>query len=79
MFLNARRFLRGAMESVLAQTLTVWELIMVNDGSCDESARIAASFVERHPGRMCLLQHPGGENRGIAASRNLGMAHARDA
>lgn len=78
-FLNAGRFIREAIESVLAQTLSEWELILVNDGSSDESAAIAASFAERHGDRIFLLQHSGGENRGIGASRNLGMANARGA
>ena len=48
-----------------------------DDGSEDSSVRIALDYVERHEGTVRLLRHPGGENRGTSASRNLGLKHAR--
>ena len=73
-FLNAERFIEEAIDSVLAQTLQDWELILVDDGSSDTSAAIAHTYATQIPARIRVLQHPGGGNRGIAASRNLGMA-----
>jgi glycosyltransferase involved in cell wall biosynthesis len=40
-FLNAERFLREAIDSVLAQTWTDFELVLVDDGSTDSSGAIA--------------------------------------
>lgn len=76
-FLNAERFLGEAVESVLGQTLDDWELLLVDDGSTDASASIASRYASRNPRRIRLLSHPGRENRGIAASRNLGFREAR--
>jgi len=76
-FLNADRFIREAIDSVVAQTYQNWELILVNDGSSDASASIALSYAEKAPGTIQCVSHPRGENRGISASRNLGIRHAR--
>jgi glycosyltransferase involved in cell wall biosynthesis len=76
-FLNAERFLEEAIESVYAQTYTQWELLLVDDGSTDSSTEIARRYARRDPGRVSYLTHPGQENRGMSASRNLGARHAR--
>jgi len=76
-FRDAERFLEEAIASVLAQTYPDWELLMVDDGSVDDSTMVARRMAERHPGQMRYLQHPGGGNRGMSASRNLGIRHAR--
>lgn len=75
-FLNEERFLREAIESVLAQDYPHWELLLVDDGSTDASPDIAQAFVHEH---SCIryLAHTGKGNRGMSASRNLGLAHAR--
>jgi len=74
---NAERFIAEAIDSVLAQTYNSWELLLVDDASPDESGRIARQYAERHPDRIKVLTHPGGVNRGAAASRNLGIAAVR--
>jgi glycosyltransferase involved in cell wall biosynthesis len=76
-FLDAERFLAEALESVLAQTLQDFELLLVDDGSSDGSTAIARGFAERLGTRGHYLEHPGHANRGMSASRNLGMRHAR--
>jgi glycosyltransferase involved in cell wall biosynthesis len=76
-FLNEERFLAEAIGSVLAQDHESWELLLVDDGSTDGSAAIARAHVARHPDRIRYLQHAGGANLGMSASRNLGLAHAR--
>lgn len=43
-FLNAENYLKMAIASVFAQTLTNWHLILMDDGSTDDSLRIAQSF-----------------------------------
>lgn len=76
-FLDAERFLAEAVDSVLAQTYRDWELILVDDGSMDESTEIARSYASRYPHRIRYVEHPGHENRGMSASRNLGIRAAR--
>jgi glycosyltransferase involved in cell wall biosynthesis len=76
-FLNAERFLAEAIESVLAQTYGRWELLLVDDGSTDRSTEIARRYAAAHPDRIRYLEHAGHENRGMSASRNLGLRHAR--
>lgn len=76
-FLNAGRFLGESIESVLSQTYSDIELLLVDDGSDDGSVAIARRYAEAFPDRVRLLQHPGGVNRGMSASRNLGAMSAR--
>ena len=76
-FLDAKPFLAEALESVLAQTFQDFELLLVDDGSTDGSTAIARRFAERLGERGHHLEHPGHANRGMSASRNLGIRHAR--
>jgi len=75
-FRNAEQFLAEAAQSVLHQTYERWELLLVDDGSTDGSSRIAGEL-SGHDTRISCLAHPGGANRGPAASRNVGIAAAR--
>lgn len=74
-FLNEERFLAEAIESVRRQTFDDWELILVDDGSTDGSSEIARQAAEGCP-RTRLVHHPGRANRGMSASRNLGVSVA---
>jgi len=76
-FLNGERFLEEAIESVLAQTYTSWELLLVDDGSTEASTKIAYGYAAKFPEKVCYLEHPGHENRGMSASRNLGIAKSK--
>src|SRR5262245_53954433 len=76
-FLNAESFLQEAIESVFAQTCESWELLLVDDGSTDDSTRIARQCAELNSSKVRYLEHFGHLNRGISASRNVGIAHAR--
>lgn len=76
-FLNAEKFLREAVESVLAQTFGDWELLLVDDGSTDGSSAMARRLAEHDPHRTRYFEHEGHRNRGMSASRNLGMQFAR--
>ena len=66
-------FLSAAIESVLAQSHPAFEIIVVDDGSPDETGRIAAAYAARDPRVRCLTQ----PNRGLASARNAGLAAAR--
>jgi glycosyltransferase involved in cell wall biosynthesis len=76
-FFNEERFLAEAVESVLAQDFAGRELLLVDDGSSDASTRIAQDYALRHPGKVRYLEHAGHANRGMSATRNLGLSQAR--
>jgi len=75
-FLNEARFITEAIDSVVAQTFSNWELLLVDDGSTDESATIARSYAARFPDRVRYIEHEGHANKGMSASRNLGIQQA---
>jgi glycosyltransferase involved in cell wall biosynthesis len=70
---HAVRFLPAAIESILAQTFTDFELIAIDDGTSDGSAEVLAAFAARDSRIRVVRQ----ENRGIVASLNRGLELAR--
>lgn len=76
-FLNEERFLAEAIESVISQEYTNWELILIDDGSSDKSTEIALKYANDHKENIFYLEHEGHANRSTAASRNLGISKAR--
>ncbi|MGA0103729.1 MAG: glycosyltransferase family 2 protein [Steroidobacteraceae bacterium] len=76
-FRDAAAYINEAVESVRLQTLSDWELILVDDGSTDGSTALAVQWVEREPARIRYLHHEGHANLGMSASRNAGVAGAR--
>jgi len=73
---NHARYLRQTLESVLGQTLSDLELIVVDDGSSDGSWEILQEYAA-HDKRLQVHSHPGRSNRGVSATVNLGLAKAR--
>ena len=78
-FYNGKRFLGEAIDSVLAQTYSSWELLLVDDGSTDGASEIAREYAARDPGRIRYFEHSGHRNRGMSASRNVGLQNSRGA
>lgn len=76
-FRDAGTRLAQAIASVRSQTLSDWELLLVDDGSRDDSAAIAREQAALDPERIRYCTHPGAANLGMSASRNLGLATAR--
>lgn len=70
-FYNARDYLKLSIESVLEQTYKDFELILINDGSSDDSLAIAESFADH---RIRIINSP--LNKGIVASLNIGLEQA---
>ena len=76
-FFNAEPYLAEAIESVLAQNFRNFELILVDDGSTDGSTAIALAYADRYQHQIRYLEHRGHVNRGMSASRNVGVSAAR--
>ena len=75
--LNMRRFLADAVESVYAQTLPDWELILADDGSDDGSAELELDYASRDPARIRVLAAQDSDIHGASATRNRGLKIAR--
>ena len=70
---NGERYVKETIESVLAQTYTDWEMLVIDDGSQDQSAAIIQSYADKDP-RIQLISQ---ENAGSSAARNNGIRRAR--
>lgn len=66
---NAEQYIGQAIESVLAQNYTHWELVVVNDGSLDQTAEIATRYSDP---RIKVIHQA---NAGEAAARNTALEH----
>lgn len=69
---NTEAYIDEAIRSVLAQTLTDWELILVNDGSTDNSLSILRAYAQSDA-RIVLIDQA---NAGLSATRNQAVARA---
>jgi teichuronic acid biosynthesis glycosyltransferase TuaG len=71
---NAARFLEESLRSAQQQTFPNWEMLVVDDGSTDDTPEIVRRWAEADP-RFRLLAGAG--NRGPAAARNVALESAR--
>lgn len=70
---NAEKYLRRCIDSVLAQTYTNFELLLINDGSKDKSGKICDEYASRDS-RIRVFHK---ENAGVSRARNLGLDNAK--
>jgi len=70
---NAAHYLNACMDSLLAQTEKELQIILVDDGSTDESLSLAKTYKDRDP-RVEVYSQP---HAGQSAARNEGMRHAK--
>jgi glycosyltransferase involved in cell wall biosynthesis len=68
---NQAHFLNDAIESVLTQTYSRFEIVVVDDGSTDNAAEVVA----RYPGVRYMRQ----DNQGLSAARNTGLRESNGA
>ena len=68
---NSEVYIRESIDSVLAQSFTDFELIVVDDGSTDTTAAIVESYADN---RIRLIRQP---NQGVSVARNTGIEAAR--
>ena len=71
---NYARFIGETIESVMKQTYTDHELIIVDDGSTDNSIEVISSYEARYPGRIRLVKKANG---GLPSARNAALALCR--
>lgn len=70
---NAEDYLRKSIESILHQTYPVWELILIDNGSEDDSFKICQEYAKKEERIQVLHQY---QNKGVSAARNLGLEKA---
>ncbi|CAM5324470.1 hypothetical protein GCM10010329_39110 [Streptomyces spiroverticillatus] len=68
---NVETYLPACLDSLAAQTFTDIEVLVVDDGSPDDSGRIAAEYAARDPRFKVIVK----ENAGLGAARNTGLEH----
>ena len=73
---NYEEYIKETIESVINQTFSDWEMIIVDDGSKDNSVEVIKSYCEKDE-RIKLLQHENGENKGLVETIRLGVKEAK--
>jgi teichuronic acid biosynthesis glycosyltransferase TuaG len=69
---NAEKYIAASIESVLAQTFSDWELIVVDDGSTDSTATVVQEFATSDPRVRYIFQ----ENGRLGKARNTGISNS---
>ena len=72
---NYEDYIRETLESLVNQTYKNFEVIVVDDGSSDNSVKVIREYEEKYP-CVHLYQHPNGENRGLPETVLLGLTKA---
>lgn len=70
---NTRQYLSDCIESILSQTYSSFELLLIDDGSTDESYKLCCSFAEKDS-RIRVFQQ---ENEGVTSARRKGIENAK--
>ena len=75
---NAQEYIARAISSVWSQTidLNCVELIVIDDGSCDQTLPLCRRLAKTSPVRMRILTHENRRNLGVSATRQLGCSEA---
>ena len=71
---NCVPYLKRALESVLNQTFKDFEIIVINDGSVDNTKKVVESYQKANPGKIVYIYQ---ENQGVAVARNAGIKAAK--
>ena len=70
---NAEKYLKRCVDSIIGQSILDIEIILVNDGSTDNSLEMMREYADRDD-RVTIISQ---ENKGVAAARNIGLYSAR--
>jgi len=71
---NVEKFLSACLDSVLAQTFTDWELVLVDDGSTDRSGQICDAYAAKFPDKIRVFHKP---NEGLLQTRRFAFSQAK--
>ena len=72
---NYENYIKETIESVINQTYTNWEMVIVDDGSTDNSVEVIKSYCQKDD-RIKLFQHENEVNKGIVETVKLGISKA---
>jgi glycosyltransferase involved in cell wall biosynthesis len=67
---NGAKYLPAAIESVISQTFDDWQIVLVDDGSTDNTAEVVAPYMDRLGSKIRYIKQ---ENRGLPAARNTAI------
>src|SRR6202000_3247666 len=67
------KYLPIALDSIVAQTFEDWRILLIDDGSTDNTAEIVAPYLERLGPKLLYIQQ---KNAGVSAARNNAIRHA---
>ena len=70
---NVEPYLKECLDSILEQDLDHYEVLLINDGSTDDSGAIAREYTEKHPAHFHYYEQ---KNQGVSCARNKGIAQA---
>lgn len=73
---NYAKYLPETLDPILAQTYKNYEVIIVDDGSTDNSLQIIKNYTDKHK-NFYLYQHDNGINQGLIESMKLGISKAK--
>lgn len=71
---NMEQYLPRCIDSLLAQTERSFEILLIDDGSTDQSGVLCDGYAAAHPGRIRVIHKPNG---GLSSARNAGLEAAR--
>jgi len=71
---NKEKWIEKTLSSLLNQTFSDWEAIIVDDGSTDRSIEVVETFIQKNPGNWILVKN---QNAGQCRTRNSGIARAK--
>ena len=69
---SGRKIFKKCVDSILSQSFTDWELLLVDDGSTDKSSEICRTYAEQD----ARIRYHQKENGGVSSARNAGVALA---
>jgi len=67
---NSAKYLPAAIQSVIAQSFVDWKILLVDDGSTDNTAEVVAPFLDRLGSKITYIKQ---QNRGVSAARNTAI------
>lgn len=70
---KVEKYIQKCLDSIISQTFTDWECLLIDDGSPDKSGEICDEYAAKDP-RFSVFHKPNG---GVSSARNLGLDHAR--